>query len=295
MQNEIIVSLITYSFLIFFSFLLLPRGLYQASHQGRLSFPKWLEGYGVFRMELIFSLACLLFVMIFNAIHMIVPSILSFYSLIAFRHQIQNDQLTIPKNKKMLYAFFMAFGLYLLILNGFTVLGVFEKANTIHDYRLIQLLLLLTITSCYLFKIRLRDFNWSIDAKTLVVVFAVFILLKLSFIVATDLDSLKGLPVDYFFRNFIQHIYHPSLVEEVIFRGFLLSGLLAIGMKEFKANLIQAIAFGLIHALPPNELTLISVLSTSMQMYMGYLIGKLYLSTKSLTPCIILHALIDTI
>jgi membrane protease YdiL (CAAX protease family) len=233
--------------------------------------------------------------MIFNAIHMIVPMILSFYALIAFRHHFQNNQLAIPHSKNFLHAFFLAFGLYLLILNGFTAFGVWEKANTINDYRLIQLPIILTISSCTLFKVRLRDFNWSINAKTLLFIFVLFILLKLSYIVATDLDSLKGLPVDYFFRNFIQQIYYPSIVEEVIFRGFLLSGLLAIGFRESNANLIQAIVFGLIHTLPPNELTIISILATSMQMYLGYLIGKVYLSTKSLTPGILLHALIDTI
>jgi hypothetical protein len=58
---------------------------------------------------------------------------------------------------------------------------------------LIQLPILLTITSRYLFKIRLRDFNWSINVKTTLFIFVLFILLKLSFIVATDLNSLKGL------------------------------------------------------------------------------------------------------
>lgn len=295
MQTEIIIYLCTYSFLILFSFLALPLGLYKASPQGRLSFPNWLGRYGISRMELLFSIACLLLIMIFNAIHMIVPLILSFYALIAFRHSIQNDQLAIPHNKKILYAFFLAFGLYFLILNGFSIFGVLEKANTIHDYRLIQLPIILTIFSCTLFKVRLRDFNWSINAKTLLTVFVLFGLLKLSYLVATDFNSLKALPVDYYFRNFIQQIYYPSIVEEVIFRGFLFSGLLSIGIREPKANIIQALVFGLIHALPPNELTLISLLSTSMQVYIGYLIGKLYLSTKSLTPCIILHALIDTI
>lgn len=295
MQTEIIFYLCAYSLFILFSFLLLPWGLYKTSPQGRPSFPKWLDSYGISRMELLFSIACLLLIMIFNAIHMIVPLILSYYAIIAFRHHLQNDQLAIPNNKKMLHAFFLAFGLYFLILNGLSIFGVLEKANTIHDYRLIQLPIILTIFSCALFRVRLRDFNWSINAKTLLSVFALFIILKLSYIVATDIDSLKGFPVDYFFRNFIQQIYYPSIVEEVIFRGFLLSGLLAIGIREPKANIIQALVFGLIHALPPNELTIISLLSTSMQMYIGYLIGKVYLSTKSLTPCIILHGLIDTI
>jgi len=48
--------------------------------------------------------------MVFNAIHMIVPLILSFYAIIAFRHHIQNDQLAIPQNKRMLYAFFLVLG-----------------------------------------------------------------------------------------------------------------------------------------------------------------------------------------
>lgn len=295
MNEEIILALCTYSFLIIFSFFLLPRGLYLLFSKGSQSFKQWLEGFQITSEEVVFSVLCLFAIMIFNAIHMIVPSILSFYASIAFQHLIQNDQRTIPNNKKMLHAFFLSFGLFFIILNGIVIFGIWEKANTIHDYRLIQLPLVLTITSCALFQVRLRDFNWSINIKSLVASFVLFILLKLSFIVATDFDSLKGLPLDYFFRNFIQQIYYPSIVEEVIFRGFLLSGLLAIGIRESKANIIQAVVFGLIHALPPNELTVISLLATSMQMYIGYLIGRLYLSTKSLTPCMIMHALIDTI
>lgn len=295
MQTNIVLYLSVYTSIIFFSFLLMPWGMYKLAPKGTQSFSDWLKCYKIAPMEIVFSIACLLTIMIFNALHMIVPLILSFYALIAFQHHTRDDKPAIPHNQKYLPAFFLVFGLYVLIMTGFTFFGVFEKANTINDYRLIQLPIILTITGCYLFKVRLRDFNWAINAKTFLYVFSLFAVLKLSFIVATDFDSLRSLPIDYYFRNFIQQLYYPGIVEEVIFRGFLFSGLLSLGIRESKANIIQAVVFGLIHALPPNELTLISILSTSMQMYLGYLIGKLYLSTKSLTPCIILHALIDTI
>lgn len=295
MQTNIGLYLSAYTAMIFFSFMLMPWGMYKLASKGSLSFSDWLKRYGIAPMEIAFSIGCLLTIMIFNAIHMIMPLIVSFYAIITFSYHTRTDHLAIPNNKKYLPAFFLVFVLYVFITIVFTSFGIWEKANTLNDYRLIQLPIILTITGCYFFKVRLRDFNWNITTKTALYVFALFTILKLSYTIVTDFDLLKSLPIDFYFRNFIQQIYYPSIVEEVIFRGFLLSGLLSIGIRETKANIIQAVVFGLIHTLPPNELTLISILSTSMQMYMGYLIGRLYLSTKSLTPCILLHALIDTV
>ncbi len=111
-----------------------------------------------------------------------------------------------------------------------------------------------------------------------------------------DIKTLLENTTNYFYmKNFIQKLYYPSIVEEVLFRGFFLSGLLAFGIREDKSNIIQSIIFGIIHVLSHNEVSIIIILSTSYQMYIGFILGKIYLRTKTLTPCIFLHALIDTI
>lgn len=295
MQTDIILALLIYTSILLLAFLLLPYGLYKRRTESHQTLVQWLVQYDTSPKELIFSLLCLAVVMLFNAIHMVLPLSLSFYILLAGRKMIQKDHLAIKLTKKWIYTFTLAFTLYFVIQVSYLHFGIWKNATTIQDYRWIQLPIVCTIFSGIFFKVRLRDFNWSIDSKTILYVFALFAILKLSYVIATDLDSLRGLPVNYFIRNFIQQLYYPSLAEEVIFRGFLLSGLLSVGMDASKANILQAILFGLIHVISPDGITLIAILSTSFQVYVGFLIGKIYLSTKSLTPCIILHALIDTI
>ncbi|NCD06273.1 MAG: CPBP family intramembrane metalloprotease, partial [Spirochaetia bacterium] len=106
---------------------------------------------------------------------------------------------------------------------------------------------------------------------------------------------LKNISFKYLIANFIQHIYYPSIVEEVIFRGFLLSALLSFNIRSDKANIIQAIIFGFSHMLGYKEITLISFFIPFVQIFIGYLIGKMYLKNKSISSCIILHTLIDTL
>ena len=52
MQAEIIYYLCAYFFIILFSFLLLPRGLYKTGLLKRQSFPTRLNHYGISRTEL---------------------------------------------------------------------------------------------------------------------------------------------------------------------------------------------------------------------------------------------------
>lgn len=295
MYNEVIIHLITYSSIILFSFSLLPWVIYIGTTKGKISFLQWLKRNQISPIEGIFSIVCLLTIMCFNAIHMIIPLIITFYTIHASRHLWINKSTVIKHKTDFLPAFIVIFLAYIGIHISYLSFGVWETANVINEYRLLQFPIILTVSFGYLFKIRPRDFNWSLSYKNLLAVFIIFVLVKLSYVVVFDFDTLQGLSVSYFLRNFLQRIYYPSFVEEVIFRGFLLGGLLSIGIRQDKANIMQSIVFGLVHILRPVPITIIMVCSTSMQIYLGYLIGKVYLSTKSLTPCIILHALIDTI
>jgi membrane protease YdiL (CAAX protease family) len=150
----------------------------------------------------------------------------------------------------------------------------------------------MTILLGYLFKVRFRDFNWDITVRTFLIIAIMFILLNLTDIVEAFKENNT---ISYYVANFAQKLFYPSIVEEVIFRGFLLSGLLAFNIREDKANIIQAILFGLIHLINYNEITVITVLLNCLQMYIGFIIGKIYIKTKSLTPCMLLHALLDTV
>lgn len=242
-------------------------------------------------MEVVFVIICFLFIFLFRT-YQVLTFILSLLPLIIFKKQLINYNIDIKKEKKFLYAFVLIFIVYM---------GIHLYVNfsvNLDQYTLIQLMLLIqlpitmTILLGYLFKVKLRDFNWVINLKSFLIIVLVFIFLELAALV----NSLTGVnTIAYYIKNFLLHLYYPSIVEEVVFRGFLLSGLLAFGIREDKSNIIQCIIFGLIHVIGFNEISVTSILSTCLQMYIGFLLGKIYLQTKSLTPCILLHALIDTI
>lgn len=205
-----------------------------------------------------------------------------------------NNSIDIKKKKGFLSAFVLIFIVY----NGlflFYRYGLHYSSNeyTLNQHRLyFQLPIIMTIFLSYLFNISLRDFNWSINLKSYLIVLVLFI----PFLFLKDMRILIENNRNFFYiRNFRQQLYYPGVVEEVIFRGYFLTGLLAYGVRKDKANVIQSIIFGLVHIYGSKEISLIVILSTSLQTFLGFIFGKIYLRTKSLTPIIILHALIDTI
>ena len=95
--------------------------------------------------------------------------------------------------------------------------------------------------------------------------------------------------------NFIYQCIYPGIFEETLYRGFLISGLKGLKLNESKCNVIQALIFGASHVNSWGSGSFIFLLHTAFQSLIGYLFGKLYFKTKSLTPCIILHGLFNTI
>lgn len=75
--------------------------------------------------------------------------------------------------------------------------------------------------------------------------------------------------------------------------GLLISALKGYELKGWKINLIQSLLFGLSHFNIYISYGWLSIFMVSTQIMLGYILGKLYLKTKTLTPCILLHAMID--
>jgi sodium transport system permease protein len=73
----------------------------------------------------------------------------------------------------------------------------------------------------------------------------------------------------------------PAICEEMAFRGFVLSGLRHVGHKWW-AIAISAVAFGVIHMLLQQKIAAATV---------GLVIGYLAVQTGSLLPCIVFHAI----
>lgn len=87
---------------------------------------------------------------------------------------------------------------------------------------------------------------------------------------------------------------YPGFFEEVLYRGFLISGLKGLGLSNNKCNIVQAIIFGISHVMSWGIPSWIFLLSTASQAMVGYLLGKIYFKTESLMPCILFHGLLDS-
>lgn len=107
------------------------------------------------------------------------------------------------------------------------------------------------------------------------------------------MNSLNSLPI--FLLNALFNAAYPGIFEEVLYRGFLISGLKGIGLSDEKCNVIQSIIFGIAHVMSWGAAPKAFILYTTAQAMAGYLLGKVYFKTKSLTPCILLHGLMNVI
>lgn len=219
----------------------------------------------------------------------VIPFTVALYVLIFFSDHLSNDKIEIKKNRNLMKAFIIVFSFYMSIIIASKYLNITDYVNPF------RLVITLTVFLGYLFKIRFKSFNWSMTLKALLVIIAVYFLIEIPYYLIYNIETLKAISLHENIRNFVRSLYFPSIVEEVIFRGYLLGGLLSLGIRKDKANIIQAILFGFIHIVNYNEISIITFLIPGFQVFAGYIFGKIYLSTKSLTPCIILHALIDTI
>jgi len=209
-------------------------------------------------------------------------------------------------NKNGIY---LSFILVSILQGSIYITNYLFKLNeaTLGNFYIIYALLMaigltITIFISYFFKFRLRDFNWNISLKALgmiVVTFLAYIfILNLSpitkgkFAISSVFNSnfLISLSI-----NTIINSAFPGFYEEVLYRGFLISGLKGLDLNEDISNIIQAIIFGITHFMSFGEISWISLLSTAAQAMFGYLLGKVYFKTKSLTPCILLHGLIDAV
>lgn len=215
-----------------------------------------------------------------------------------------NEDKNIYVNKKAILPFCVVEILFLICvfifdsifkINNYTV-GNFNKLYIL----LFQLGVSLTIFICYFFKISLKNFNWNISFKSIILVIVSYIVYKLF----PNLISISQGMVqiaDIFnggllFKIIINTIFtsaYPGFFEEVLYRGFLVSGLKGLGLADEKCNIIQAIIFGISHVMSFGIASWMFLLSTSTQAMLGYVLGKIYFKTKSLVPCILLHGLLN--
>lgn len=161
-----------------------------------------------------------------------------------------------------------------LIVNNFS----FKNEYFIYIIPLIYLLSLCLLL--YLFKINIFKFNYKTSIKWIIITLFIYFLMKTTFIRTNYYNNI----IDFTIVILIGLIWNFGL-EEIIFRGFSFSALKYYKLSDVQINIAQSIIFMLSHYGTYD-------LKTSLlPALIGYLLGKLYTSSKSLTPSIILHGL----
>lgn len=222
-----------------------------------------------------------------------------------FSKHLEDDK-KIYENKKAIILFFIIY--IFMIIVGIGINKFFNLNNTtVNQVKpiyifLLQAGLISTIFLSYIFRISLMNYNWKISFKWVGIILVVYLANKLVlniFVLKNNTFSIINLLSIPFVAKFVlstlYHCLYPGLLEEVLYRGFLISGLKGLGIDNWKCNMIQAILFGITHVFACGNYAWRFLLTTAYQILMGYVFGKIYFKTKSLTPCILLHGLLDAI
>jgi membrane protease YdiL (CAAX protease family) len=293
MSIEVLLNLGIFGGLIVLGVFVIPYILFRVFKSQNQTYYVWLGEIGISKLEQIYIFVILICILFFSTIMFIPALLVVTYLIIIYAYKAKTSIKNINRNTKDIKAFIIVFITYFVILSIFVRSGYLSNDNSFLMNTLHYLPINLTIFLMYIFGVSFKDFYWKSTFRDLLFVILLYLILKpLTFVVFEGL-SFKSVTLEYFTINFLYNIYYPAFIEEILFRGLLLVGLLKIGVQGDKANIIHAMFFAVVHVIDSANLSFLTFLSTSIQCYIGYLFGKLYLSTRKLTPNIILHALFN--
>lgn len=224
--------------------------------------------------------------------HLIIPiaSLLCFIFL----------DLTLPKSKEIICdkppitVFFVnsiVVGFISIIISGKQLSNKYGLA--------IHLLLLIILAVTYFNKRNPIRANFNVKAKYIIIIFIAFFIYK-----GFQALALRGYAftphsnISRYLAIVAWNILYPALYEETLYRLYLISIFKYYKLSDLTANILQCLIFGIVHysIYPFKELGLVyTLMACSGQAFLGFIFGKIYIRTKSLTYPIILHVLFDVI
>lgn len=210
--------------------------------------------------------------------------------LILNSHKLVNN-LNIPHGKNYLYAWLVSLVLPLVIQIFISKQSIGKK-----DILIIEIL---TLCSLFIilrfFKIKITKLNFKLNLKTCLL----SLLVGLGYLIINSIcasisgNSIKNNSFSSIILNLIENFAYVAFFEETTGRGLLMGGLKSYNIPDYLINIIQTIIFGVLHFTQYGSFGIQTILYTSYQMIFGYLVGMIYLRTKSLMPGIIIHALFN--
>ncbi|WP_160675297.1 CPBP family intramembrane glutamic endopeptidase [Clostridium sp. C8-1-8] len=203
------------------------------------------------------------------------------------------------KDRNKLILFFINIPLLFLIM-----MQIIIQVNS-NFTRISVILASLLAIIIYLSKYNKRRVPLTCRLKGVIFIIITFLLYKLPLVLLYHTIFTNHYTSIEFVIAILSTLIFTALTEEVIFRDFLLFGLISRGISPKSANMIQAIIFGLIHIAVNRQarlkiysgsnLLICSILTCSFQVLIGYLFGKIVIKSKSIGCSVILHTLIDFI
>jgi hypothetical protein len=132
----------------------------------------------------------------------------------------------------------------------------------------------------YNIKGKLKDIVWGIVVG--------FILISIGFLTLLITNHLTIESINFSWSLIIQSFFFfliAAIIEEIVFRGYILNNLLSSMKNKYLALLISSVLFAFVHGLNPN-LNLISIINLVIA---GLALGITYVYTKNLWFPIFLH------
>lgn len=132
----------------------------------------------------------------------------------------------------------------------------------------------------YNIKGKLRDIIWGIVVG--------FILISIGFLTLLITNHLTIESISFSWSIIIQSFFFflvAAIIEEIVFRGYILNNLLSSMKNKYLALLISSVLFAFVHGLNPN-LNLISIINLVIA---GLALGITYVYTKNLLFPIFMH------
>lgn len=202
-----------------------------------------------------------------------------------------DDDYPVNKDKKLLIPAVIVYTIFLLngVLYGLNIYSKFGIDSENVKLLIKAILLVFLIFGLRIFGSSIKKINWKIKRNQFLYTLGFIILFSPILIYLRGLAFLNLKP-ELLLYNVLCIIFLDGIFEELVNRGLFISGLMGYGFTEEKANIIQSLVFGVLHcfAYLSNGI-IIAILLTVLQTLLGYLFGKIYLTTKSLMPGILIH------
>lgn len=185
-----------------------------------------------------------------------------------------------------------------------------NAATSIFNFAIIALIFAIILISSYCSKVKLNNFNFNkITVKQLISVFFCFLVYFLPYLLFNGKNGALRYYTNHYNTHGIYGIYayiiyilicfiQPAFFEELLYRGLLIAALKSYNIDKKIINMIQATLFGITHYnyYLAHQISFgYAILGTGLQILTGYILGEIYYKTKSLTPCIIFHVLLDVV